>query len=285
MPLVNIGDLRLNVTMHGGSGRTLVFVHGNLASADWLELCLPHLSASFRVVCVEWRGCGLSDRPPPTPDFANYSPRQHAKDILQALVALGIDDCDLIGHSTGGIIGNYLVCDDPQRFRRVVCLDPVPPQSLPFDEQARAFFAAAQRYPALARWAMATAVSSLFEPSSLTKPGEPVFRAGVSAAQRALFDRVARQASAASHGVWLGTPTTLDRLRARNDLVPRLAGVAQPHLIIQGREDRIIPLAEVVTMTSLVPDAELRILEGIGHSATIEAPDAFCALAVAFLLA
>ena len=28
MPLVNIGDLRLNVTMHGRSGRTLVFVHG-----------------------------------------------------------------------------------------------------------------------------------------------------------------------------------------------------------------------------------------------------------------
>ena len=279
MPLVNIGDLRLNVTMQGGSGRTLVFVHGNLASADWLELCLPHLSASFRVVCIEWRGCGLSDRPPPTPDFANYSPRQHAMDILQALVALGIDDCDLIGHSTGGIIGNYLVCDDPRRFRRVVCLNPVPPQSLPFDAKARAFFAAAQQYPALARWAMATAVSSL------TKPGEPVLRAGVSAEQRALFDRVARQASAASQGVWLGTPTTLDRLRAQNDLVPRLAGVAQPHLIIQGREDRIIPLAEVVTMTSLVPDAELRILEGIGHSATIEAPDAFCALAAAFLLA
>jgi non-heme chloroperoxidase len=107
MPLVNIGDLRLNMTMHGGSGRTLVFVHGNLASADWLELCLPRLAASFRVVCIEWRGCGLSDRPPPTPDFANYSPRQHAMDILQALVALGIDDCDLIGHSTGGIIGNY----------------------------------------------------------------------------------------------------------------------------------------------------------------------------------
>ena len=64
-----------------------------------------------------------------------------------------------------------------------------------------------------------------------------------------------------------------------------MAGVAQPHLILQGREDRIIPLAEVVRMTSIVPEAELRILESIGHSATIEAPDAFCALAVAFLLA
>jgi pimeloyl-ACP methyl ester carboxylesterase len=87
MPLLDIGDLRLNVTMQGESERTLVLIHGNLASADWFELCLPHLAVSFRIICLEWRGCGLSDKPRPTSDFANYSPRQHAEDILKALLA------------------------------------------------------------------------------------------------------------------------------------------------------------------------------------------------------
>ena len=285
MPLVNIDDLHLNVVVRGDAERTLVLIHGNLASADWFALCLPLLARSFRVICVEWRGCGLSAKPPPTPDFANYSPRQHAADILAVLHILGVGTCDLIGHSTGALIGNYLVCAEPQRFRRVICLDPVPPQSLPFDDQARAFFAAAQRDPALARWALATAASSLFEANSLARPGVPVFRAAVPVPQRRLFDLLVQRACAASPGVWLGTPVTLDRLRAANDLLPRIAGVDHPHLIIQGREDRIIPLSEVTAMTTLLRRAELEILDGIGHSPNVEAPDAFCARVTAFLLA
>jgi non-heme chloroperoxidase len=289
MPLVDIGDLRLNVT--GESRRTLVLIHGNLASADWFDLCLPRLSPSFRVVCIEWRGCGLSDKPPPSPDYADYSPRQHAEDILKVLQALGIGNCDLVGHSTGALIGNYLVCDDPQRFRRIVCLDPVPPQSLPFDDKAKQRFARAQQDPAYARWFLATAVSSLFEPASLRydpdspdPPDDPVFRPTASTEQRVLFDLVVCKAGEASPGIWLGTPVTLDRLRTNNDLVPRMAGVRHPHLIIRG-EKSFIPLEEVTEMTKIIPDTELRILDGIGHSANIEAPDQFCDRVLDFLLA
>jgi pimeloyl-ACP methyl ester carboxylesterase len=235
-------------------------------------------------VAIEWRGCGRSDKPPPAADFADYSPRQHALDIMQVLHKLGIDRCDLIGHSTGAIINNYLVCDEPLRFRRVVCLDPVPPQSLPFDAKAQAFFAMTQQHFPLARWSLATAASSLFEADSLARPGEPVFRAAVPDEQRQLFERVVRQAFAASPGVWLGTPATLDRLYAANDLVPRMTGVTQPHLVVHGREDRIIPLPAVTAIPAIVQNAEIRLLDGIGHSPNIEAPETFCALALDFLL-
>jgi pimeloyl-ACP methyl ester carboxylesterase len=190
----------------------------------------------------------------------------------------------MVGHSTGALIGNYLVCEDPRRFRRVVSLDPVPPQSLPFDEKARAFFAAAQRDQALARWAIATAASSLFDPASLDSPGEPVFQGTATEEQRTLFERVVRQACEASPGVWLGIPAVLDRLRAQNDLLPRVASLAQPHLIIQGSDDRIIPLAEVKAMTTILPSAKLKILDGIGHSPNLEAPADFSELVTDFLL-
>lgn len=216
-------------------------------------------------------------------DFANYSPSQHANDILSVLPVLGLERCDLVGHSTGAIIGNYMVCAEPQRFRKIVCLDPVPPQSLPFDAKARAFFAAAQADPKLARWALAGAMGSLFVPESLEPGGVPSFRATTNEAQRALFEHLVQQACAASPGIWLGTPVTLDRLRASNDLVPRMAGIDHPHLIVQGRLDRIIPLAEVQAMTAIVRHATLEILDGVGHSPNVECPERFAELVMEFL--
>jgi pimeloyl-ACP methyl ester carboxylesterase len=283
MALIDVGDVRLNVLTPGGDGPPLVLVHGNLASADWYRLCFDQLAARFRLICVEWRGCGGSDKPEPLPNFANYSPRQHALDILEVLRVVGIEGCDMVGHSTGAIIGNYMACAEPRRFRKIVCLDPVPPQSLAFDAKAQAFFAAAQQDPRLARWALAGAMCSLFEPETLEAGRTPAFRPTTSESQRMLFDRLVGQACAASTGVWLGTPLTLDRLHAANDLVPRVAEIAHPHLILYGCLDRVIPLAEVQAMTTIVRNTTFRIIEGIGHSANVERPELFAELVIEFL--
>ena len=40
----------------------MVFIHGNLASKDWIELAAPLFPSGLRVIGVDWRGCGESDR-------------------------------------------------------------------------------------------------------------------------------------------------------------------------------------------------------------------------------
>ena len=46
---------------------TVVFIHGNLASKDWISLAAPLFPVGLRVIGIDWRGCGDSDRPAPLP--------------------------------------------------------------------------------------------------------------------------------------------------------------------------------------------------------------------------
>ena len=100
----------------GGGDVTVVFIHGNLASKDWIELAAPLFPSGVRVIGIDWRGCGESDRPPPAADFSNYSMRQHALDMLAALDELQIPFCHLATHSTGGIIAARMLLKQPDGF-------------------------------------------------------------------------------------------------------------------------------------------------------------------------
>ena len=119
MPRINAGDVSLGWRTWGEGGVTVVFIHGNLACKEWIELAAPLFPSGVRVIGIDWRGCGESDRPSAASDYANYSMRQHAQDMLAVLDALNIAHCHLATHSTGGIIAAYLLLMQPQRFGRV----------------------------------------------------------------------------------------------------------------------------------------------------------------------
>ena len=71
MPTIDVGSVRLNFIAWGNGNETLVFIHGNLACADWFSLVAPLLPAKFRVAAIDWRGCGNPDRPQPKPDYSH----------------------------------------------------------------------------------------------------------------------------------------------------------------------------------------------------------------------
>ena len=56
-----------------------------------------------------------------------------------------------------------------------------------------------------------------------------------------------------------------------------------PTLLTWGREDRVNPLDGAMVALKLIPKAELHVFPRCGHWAQIEAADAFCEVATAFL--
>src|SRR3954471_9667419 len=104
MPRVQAGEVQLGWREWGRGDVTVVFLHGNLASKDWIELAAPLFPSGLRVIGIDWRGCGNIPRPPPTEGYANYSMQQHAQHMLAALDTLKLSYCHLATHSTGGII-------------------------------------------------------------------------------------------------------------------------------------------------------------------------------------
>ena len=90
------------VTGHGGRFRTLA-QHG-LPERRWLA--------------VDLRGHGRSTWDAP------WTSEQHVADLLETLDAEGVERCDVIGHSFGGLLATHLAATVPERVGRVVLLDP-----------------------------------------------------------------------------------------------------------------------------------------------------------------
>src|SRR5690242_20675591 len=210
MGRVKAGDVHLGWRTWGEGDVTVVFIHGNLACKEWIDAATPLFPSGVRVIGIDWRGCGESDRPPAAPNYANYSMQQHALDMLAALDALDISHCHLATHSTGGIIATRMLLMQPKRFGRVLALDPVTPLGMAFNADQIGLFRAMMQNRDLTRAVMATAAASLFVPESLMAGAVPRFREGLGAELKAAYEHVLEQTFGVAEGIWLGTPVNLN---------------------------------------------------------------------------
>jgi pimeloyl-ACP methyl ester carboxylesterase len=265
-----------------GSGpTTVVFIHGNLASKDWIEASASFFPRGIRVIGIDWRGCGDSDKPPPEAGYANYSMQQHANDMLAALDTLDIAVCHLATHSTGGIIAARMLLAQPQRFGKVLALDPVTPLGLPFGPAQTAVFNAMMHSRAVTRAVMATAAASLFQPNTLAQGQVPLFRDGL-AEIHAFFERILEQTFSVAEGVWLGTPYNLNLEFERRELAPQMPNITHEHLVLWGELDGWIPLEDLRSMAAAMPNCRLVQVPGVGHSMNLEQPALFAGYFGAF---
>jgi pimeloyl-ACP methyl ester carboxylesterase len=97
-----------------GRGEPVVLIHGWLSSAG-INWALPGTSAllarDFRVIALDVRGHGLSDRP--TREGA-YGP-ELVEDVVRLLDHLRIKKAHVVGYSMGGIIAGNFIAKHPDR--------------------------------------------------------------------------------------------------------------------------------------------------------------------------
>lgn len=99
-----------------GSGRPLLFVHGNPTwSFYWYPLITP-LRDKFRCIAPDHIGCGLSDKPI---DY-NFTLAQRINDLVRLVEHLDLRDATLLVHDWGGAIGLGTALRFPERFSRIV---------------------------------------------------------------------------------------------------------------------------------------------------------------------
>ena len=271
MARVRAGEVQLGWREWGKGDVTVVFIHGNLASKDWIELAAPLFPSGIRVIGIDWRGCGESDRPRAAPDFSNYSMRQHALDMLAALDELRIPFCHLATHSTGGIIAARMLLKQPESFGKVFALDPVTPLGMSFNADQIGVFRAMMTSRQVTRAVMATAASSLFVPESLAPDVMPVFREGLHEIQ-AFYERILEETFSVSEGIWLGTPFNLNLERESGELARHMSEIKHPHLVLWGEKDGWIAPGDLMTMAASMPNCRLVTVPGIGHSMNLELP-------------
>ena len=114
--------LRLHYELHGREdGRPIVLVHGfashyrlNWVGTRWQETLT---GAGFRVIGLDCRGHGESDKPH---ERDAYAARNMARDVRNLLDHLRIERADYLGFSMGARIGLQCVLDFPERLSKVV---------------------------------------------------------------------------------------------------------------------------------------------------------------------
>jgi pimeloyl-ACP methyl ester carboxylesterase len=272
MPFVQAGDIKLNYVEHGSGNNVVVYIHGNLACLNWMDLIWPRLSENVHAFAFDWRGCGDSDKPLPAKDYENYSIKQHAKDMFDAIKALGIKKCGLATHSTGGIISTYMLLNEPDMFTKVLSLDPVSPKGLKPAENYVPFFQAMKESRDFSFNVLAGVAPALFIKESLTPGSNAQFKPQTTKEQRDLFNFIIDKTRILSDGVWFGTAFHLAKERDEGTLLREVSKIKHPHLVLWGEEDNIIPREDMVEMAKLLPDCQLKIIKNAGHCLNIENP-------------
>lgn len=113
-----IDAVRLHV-VEAGEGPAAVFLHGFGSSSAIWRGTLAAVAAQQRVLAVDLKGFGWSDRP-----AGDYSQQAQAELILKLLDVRGIGQASLVGHSWGAAVALALALRAPDRVRRLALFSP-----------------------------------------------------------------------------------------------------------------------------------------------------------------
>ena len=96
-----------------GDGEAVVLVHGLLGNhQQWQPIATALVDAGYRVVAIDARGHGQSDKPVEDGQYGVHM----VEDVTRLLDHLGLDRVHLVGYSMGGLITNRFRGDHPDRL-------------------------------------------------------------------------------------------------------------------------------------------------------------------------
>ncbi len=246
-----------------GEGPAVVLIHGFGASLDSWGPVLPVLAKRHRVIALDLKGFGWSDRPE-----GDYSLPAQARVVLGLMRDRGIERAAIVGQSWGAAVALSVVAAAPERVTRVALYD-----GLAFEDQVSSFmtWARVRGMGKLMFWLMWDS-TLLAENAQLAFYDKSLVTADRLDRIEASMDRPGAKAAAYS---------VIHQLRLR-ELERRYPSMTQPFLLLWGREDEVTPARFGERLARALPNAKMVVYPRCGHLPQVEAPQSTADLA-AFL--
>ena len=242
-----------------GHGEPLVLIHGLATTSSIWQQTAPRLAATRCVVTLDVPGFGGSRAVGRGFDLGAVARR-----IARELRARGVPEpYHLVGHSMGAAVALMLASHAPHAVSGVVLVSPAGLRPIPFPAAA-VLGAAAELYIPLRRQAA---------PLAAWPWGRRLLMAGGVVDGAVLDPALVRRLVGASRDARRTGPAL--SAVASADLRGMLAGLPLPVGAIWGCGDRVIPPGGAHTVRRLRPEAPCEVIEGAGHIAMVEQPDAF----------
>jgi pimeloyl-ACP methyl ester carboxylesterase len=261
MPSIQINHTGLYYES-SGQGEPLLFIHGLGSSVrDW-ENQIPYFAERYRVVVLDLRGHGKSDKPP-----GPYSSRLFADDIAEFIRSLDIAPVHVVGLSLGGFIACQLAVDHADLVRSLVVVNSVP--DLPRDTLRDRFRI---RSTLLLRQFIVRFLGMRALGRFLGKKLFP--RMDQKELRQTFIERWAENDKQA----YLSSLATVSGW----DLEDRLGSITCPTCLISGEYD-FFPLTLKEAYAKKMPNARLVVIANSGHATPMDEPERFNAAVMKFL--
>lgn len=219
------------------------------------------LAARYRVIALDNRGAGRSDKP-----FGHYSLEQMADDAIAVLDHAGVQSAHVVGASMGGAISQIVALKHPHRVRSLT-LACTACRNHPW------------RRELLSGWAAHATERGM---GSMTRE----------AARWVIGPRSFRRLLPAFG--WLG-PLAMGRtshaftaqvraiLATDEGMADQLADITVPVLVMVGNQDILTPRGDSEELAERLPNAELVVISGAAHGFMVEHATTFNRVLLEFL--
>lgn len=241
----------------------IVLLHCFSCSIAWWQRMIPLLDRDHRVIALDLRGFGGSEKP-----TSGYSMEDQAVFVAEALKRLGVHGATVVGHSLGGTVATALTEVPGDYVSRLVIVDQAPDErfatAIDFAEELTTAPVIGE-----ALWQVI--------PDFAVKEGLQVaFAPGYETPEKFVdgFDQMTytSYASDDEESAYLGEEPLNRRIER--------AGI--PLLAIFGAEDQIYEAEPAIALYAKVPGAQTALIPGAGHSPNVEKPGQTAALILEF---
>ena len=234
------------------SDPTVVLVHGSgpgvTSYANW-RLVIPALAENFHVVAPDMVGFGYSDRP----EGVQYSLDTWADQTVGLMDALGIEKAHLVGNSFGGGIGLRIATKHPDRIDKLVLMGSMGVH-FPITEGLDEVWGFDGTLEGMRRVMGYFAYNPALTTDELA---EVRFRGATQPGFQESFSSM----FPAPRQRWVEAMSVPEeQIRALTNKV----------LIVHGREDKVIPVANSYKLMELIDNADLAVFSHCGHWSMIE---------------
>jgi len=254
-----------------GQGPILLLPHGLGASTFTWRHILPALAREYRVIALDLKGFGRSEKP----YDRHYSAADQAALVAAFIRKRELVDVTLIGHSFGGtvaLLSALRLNRGPHSIERLVIID-APALKQNFSDVAQLIRAPGLPYAVMTATPPELVARLLL--GYVRAPGRAASEDDIRGYAEPFYDLGSRHAFIAT------AQAILNANKRRTGAHYR--AIQQPTLLVWCRRDRVVPLATGRRLKRLLPNAELAVLKRCNHLPQDEVPKALLATLQSFL--
>jgi pimeloyl-ACP methyl ester carboxylesterase len=253
--LIDVDGYRVHY-VEAGAGPAIVLIHGFGGQTYSYRKLLPIFARDHRVIAVDLKGYGYSERDA----YTDLSQSGQVAMLRSLLAKLGIERAVFVGHSMGGGVVQRFAATHPEMVEAAVLAASVTGEERSRRRMPPAFLARPLA-PLLAKMMSSRIIrASFYDPSDLTPEVHDEYMRPVRI-KGSMDEFVAIMRAGAS------------------DPAVDASKITMPVLLLNGADDRVVPLSAAQRIRERIPQARLVVIDRAAHMLLEEQPEE-CARAI-----